>query len=60
MQGDGVAEVMLRSIDPCELARYQAQIAKAKATEQPVEKKQEYLKQRQKQRAKKRDRGMEM
>ena len=40
-QADGVAEVILRNIDPDALARYHAQIAKAKATEQPVEKKQE-------------------
>ena len=39
-QVGGVAEVILRHIDPSALARYQAQIAKAKATEQPIEKKQ--------------------
>ncbi|PZO11454.1 MAG: hypothetical protein DCF25_19365 [Leptolyngbya foveolarum] len=39
-QGDGVAEVILKSIAPGDLARYQAQIAKAKAIEQPIEKKQ--------------------
>ncbi len=66
MQGDGVAEVMLRSIDPRDLARHQAQIAEAKTIEQPVEKKQDLVqrqeqsKQRQKKRAKKRDRGMEL
>ena len=39
-QADGVAEVVLRKIVPGELARYQAQIAKAKAAELPIEKKQ--------------------
>ena len=39
-QADGVAEVVLRRIDPDALARYQAQIAKAKAAEPPIEKKQ--------------------
>ncbi len=39
-QADGVAEVILRKIAPDALARYQAQIAKAKAPEPPVEKKQ--------------------
>ena len=39
-QANGVAEVILRKIAPGDLARYQAQIAKAKATEPPVEKKQ--------------------
>ena len=39
-QADGVAEVVLRHIDPDALARYQAQIAKAKAAEPPTEKKQ--------------------
>lgn len=66
MQVDGVAEVVLRSIDPHDLARHQAQIAKAKAKEQQVEKKQEPVKrqeqpkQRQKKQAKKRGQGMEM
>jgi hypothetical protein len=66
MQSDGVAEVILRSFDPHDLARYQAQIAKAKAVEQPVEKKpepvqrQQQAKQHQKKRAKQRDRGMEL
>jgi conjugative relaxase-like TrwC/TraI family protein len=40
MLGDGVAEVILRSLDPRGLARYEAQIAEAKATELPVEKQQ--------------------
>ena len=40
-QADGVAEVILRRIDPHDLARYQAQIAKAKAPEQPIGKTQE-------------------
>ena len=40
-QVGGVAEVILSRIDPGALARYEAQIAKAKATEQPIEKKQE-------------------
>ena len=39
-QGSGVAEVILSRIDPDALARYQAQIAQAKAAEQPIEKKQ--------------------
>jgi len=39
-QANGVAEVILRKIAPGELARYQAQIAKAKATEPPTGKKQ--------------------
>ena len=39
-QANGVAEVILRKIAPGDLARYQAQIAKAKATEPPIEKKQ--------------------
>ena len=39
-QADGVAEVVLKKIAPGDLARYQAQIAKAKATEQPIEQKQ--------------------
>lgn len=39
-QADGVAEVILKNIAPDDLARYQAQIAKAKAPEQPIEKKQ--------------------
>ena len=40
VQGYGVAEVILRRIDPDALARYQAQIAEARATEPPIEKKQ--------------------
>jgi hypothetical protein len=36
-----VAEVKLRKIDPDDFARYQAQIAQAKAPEQPIEQKQE-------------------
>ena len=40
MQGDGVAEVILRGVDPHDLARYQAQIAEAKATAPAIEKKQ--------------------
>ena len=39
-QVGGVAEVILRRIDPGALARYEAQAAKAKATEPPIEKKQ--------------------
>ena len=39
-QVGGVAEAILRRIDPDALARYEAQIAQAKATEQPIEKKQ--------------------
>ena len=39
-QVGGVAEAVLRSIDPDALARYQAQIAEAKATEPPIETKQ--------------------
>ena len=39
-QADGVAEVILKNIAPDDLARYQAQIAKVKAPEQPIEKKQ--------------------
>ena len=39
-QADGVAEVVLRRIAPDALARHQAQIAEAKATEQPIGKKQ--------------------
>lgn len=65
-QGNGVAEVILRRFDPRDIARYEAQIAEATRAEQPIEKKQEPLqrqepsKPRQKQRAKKRDQGMEM
>ena len=65
-QSGGVAEVILKSLDRCDLVRYEAQIAEAKKAEQPVEKNQEPVKcqdqpkQRQKQRAKKRDHGMEM
>ncbi|MEM9947525.1 MAG: hypothetical protein AAF810_15925 [Cyanobacteria bacterium P01_D01_bin.36] len=40
MQADGVAEVILRKIAPDDLARYQAQTAKAKAPAQPIEKQQ--------------------
>ncbi|MEL6263453.1 MAG: MobF family relaxase [Cyanobacteria bacterium J06626_6] len=40
VQADGVAEVILSKIAPDDLARYQAQIAEAKASEPPVEKKQ--------------------
>ena len=39
-QVGGVAEVLLRRIDPDALARYEAQLAQAKAPEQPIEKKQ--------------------
>ena len=66
MRGDGVAEVILRGIDPRALARHQAQIAEAKTTAPSVEKNQESVKrqeqpeQRQKKRAKERDRGMEL
>ena len=65
-QVGGVAEVILKTIDPDVLARYEAQIAKAKAAEQPVEKKQEQAKyqepskQSQKRQVKKRDQGMEL
>ena len=41
MQADGVAEVILRKIAPDDLARYQAQIVKEKAPEQPVKNKQQ-------------------
>ena len=40
-QVGGVAEVILSRIDPSALARYEAQIAKAKVTEPPIENKQE-------------------
>ena len=40
VQADGVVEVVLKKIDPDDLARYQAQIAKAKTAKQPVEQKQ--------------------
>ena len=40
VQADGVAEVVLRNIAPDELARHQAQIAEAKATEPPIEERQ--------------------
>ena len=66
MQGDGVAEVILRSLDPRELARYKAQIVKAKTAEEQAEKKQEPVerqeqsKQRQKEKTKERDQGMEL
>ena len=40
-QVGGVAEVVLRRIAPDALARYQAQIAKAKTTEPPIEKRTE-------------------
>ena len=65
-QADGVAEVILKNIAPDDLARYQAQIAKAKAPEQPIEKKQEPVqrqeqpKPRQKEKVKERDQGFEM
>ena len=39
-QVGGVAEVVLRRIDPDALARYEAQLAQAKAPELPIEKKQ--------------------
>ncbi len=39
-QADGVAEVILKQIAPDDLARYQAQTAKAKEVGQPIEKKQ--------------------
>ncbi|MFK8186270.1 MAG: ATP-dependent RecD-like DNA helicase [Phormidesmis sp.] len=39
-QVDGVAEVVLKKIAPEDLARYQAQLAQAKATEPPLENKQ--------------------
>ena len=66
IQGNGVAEVILRSLNPRDLARHKAQIAETKSKASPVEKKQEPVKrqepskQRQKQQAKKRDQGMEM
>ena len=40
MQANGVAEVVLRKIAPHDLARYETQIAEAKAIEPPIEKKQ--------------------
>ena len=58
-QANGVAEVILRKIAPDELARYQAQIDKAKAAEPSIEKRQKPV-QRQKQRVKKRNQGMEL
>ncbi len=66
VQVGGVAEVILRRFDPHDLARYEAQIAKAKKAAQPVEKKQEPVKcqdqpkQGQRQKVKDRDRGIEM
>ena len=66
VQSGGVTEVILRHVDSLDLARYEAQIAKAKMTEQQVEKKkepikrQEQPKQHQKQRAKKHNQGMEL
>ena len=66
MQSSGVAEAILRHIDPGDLARYEAQIAEAKKVEKQAEKKQEpvqrqeQLNRRQKKRAKKRDQGMEL
>ena len=65
-QADRVAEVILRRIAPRDLARYQAQVAEAKATEKQADKKQEPVqrqeqpKPRQKQRVKKRDQGLEL
>ena len=56
-QADGVAEVILRGIDPRDLARHKAQIAEAKTTAPPVKQEPE---QRQKKPVKKRDRGMEL
>ena len=40
-QADGVAEVVLRKIAPDALARHQAQVAEEKATEPPIEQRQE-------------------
>ena len=66
IQGDGVAEVILRGIDPHDLACHKAQIAEAKTTALSVEKKQESVKrqepskQRQQKQDKKRDQGMEL
>ena len=66
MQSSGVAEAILRHIDPRDLARYEAQIAEANKVEKQAEKKQEpvqrqeRLKPRQKKLAKKRDQGMEL
>ena len=64
--GGGVFAAIMRSLDPDVLARYEAQMAEAKRSAQPVEEKQEQAKgqeppkQRQKQRDKKRDQEIEM
>ena len=66
MQSSGVAEAVLRHIDPRDLARYEAQIAEANKVEKQAEKKQEpvqhqeQLNRRQRKRAKKRDQGMDL
>ena len=65
MRADGVAETILRGVDPELLERVKSQSAKAETSEVPVEKKQELVKrqelskQRQK-KAKECDQGMEM
>jgi hypothetical protein len=62
----GVAEVVLRSLGIFDLDQYQAQLADAQPLEPPVEKKQEpvkrqeQLKQHQKQQVKEREQGMEL
>ena len=66
MQGDGVAEVVLRSLGIFDLDQYQAQLAEAQSSEPPVEQKQEPVtrqeqsKPRQKEKEKQRDLGYEM
>lgn len=62
----GVAESILKGVDPKWLERVKSRSAEVKTSEPPVEKKQEPVKhqeqpkQRQKQRVKNRDQGMEM
>ena len=62
MQVDGVAGVVLRRLEIFDLEQYQAQPAEAQTSEPPDEKKQEPVKRQEqpKQRAKKRDQGMEL
>jgi len=66
MRADGVAETILRDVDPELLERVKSQSTKAETSEVPVEKEQEQAKrkeqhkQRQKKRVKECDQGMEM
>ena len=66
MRANGVAETILRGVDPELLERVKSQSAKAETSEVPVEKKQEQAKrkeqpkQRQKKQVKECDQGMEM